>query len=110
MSEIVKLSDVIQHFDDDGTPFADFRGLTDRDLFATRAQAFENDKGPGVMIWINMDGGDAPEVRICSHAIGIVESFSDSEIQDLIAAGNLIKFQIHTKVSKKSGREFYYCD
>ena len=110
MSEIVKLSDVIQNFEDDGTPFADFRGLTDRDLFATRAQAFENDKGPGVMIWLNMDGGDVAEVRVCSHAIGIVEAFSDPAIQDLIATGNVIAFQIHKKVSKKSGREFYYCD
>lgn len=105
---VVSMSELMPYFDDP-VPFADYRGIAGKDLFAVRAIPFDNDKGDGIIIYLNDNGSNEPEIRVCSHASAIVQAFTQPIVQDNLQDGNPVKFRFVKAVSKK-GNEYYYVE
>ena len=94
-------------FDDDGTPYADFRDLLDQKMVLTRVVGFENDKGKGVVAWLK--DAEGAEVRVCTHSLGITDTLTNPAVVEALDAGEEVEVTFKKKKSTKSGREFFYC-
>lgn len=68
------------------------------------AKPFENDKGRGVYIAI-LDG--EKKCYTTTHAIGLVDAFSATEVQNIFDSGDVIEGTIKQKVSKKTGNRYF---
>lgn len=68
------------------------------------AKPFENDKGRGVYIAIQ-DG--ERKGYTTTHAVGLVDAFSNVEVQNIFDSGDVIEGTIKQKVSKKTGNRYF---
>lgn len=111
MAEYV-MSKIVQQTDG---PF-EALGITDEDFVKLDAlngktitildyKNYVKDDSDGVFIAFEVDGKLG---YTATHAVGIVKTFQNEEVQRILDEGNPISAQVVQKMSKKSGR-MYYC-
>ena len=98
-----------------GTPFeelgiedSDFimlEKLKDKDITLIAYKKYVKDESDGIFMCFEMDG---QMYYTATHAVGIVKTFDNEEICDILNGGSAISARIVQKKSKKSGR-MYFC-
>lgn len=80
--------------------YVEIMTLVNREFTILDAEAFENPKGKGVHVLIQMDGR---EYRLCTHAVAVVDILSRQEVQECLKNGDYFHVrlvQVPSKVDK----------
>lgn len=85
--------------------YIEIEKLVGKEITIQNAYLFENDKGPGVSVLITVDGDMH---YFTTHAVNIVKTFQNPEVQKILDGGDPIGAVIVQKKSKKTGR-MYFC-